>query len=290
MKLSNKRRGMTLLVFAVFLILLISGCARRIPAGDSTSQIEQRKTIVVGLDETFVPMGFRAKNGQLSGFDIDLAKAVGKKIGLKMVFQPIDWDMKETELRNHTIDLIWNGYTETAERKQHVAFSLPYLTNQQIIAVTRASGVRTIADLKDKIIGAQTGSSAAQDIDRFPKLLKNRVKNHAPILYDSYNDAFIDLGANRIQGLVLDSVFGEYTIAHSADPKAYAIIKSGFPSEEFAVGMRKSDNQLRTKINRALRACAADGTITRLAKKWFGDAAVIAPTLEGLTTNSKSRQ
>lgn len=273
------RNWLLVLLTGGMLLGTLSGCARRIPKGDATQQIEQRGTVVVGLDETFVPMGFRAKDGQLTGFDIDLAKAVGKKINLRMVFQPIDWDMKETELRNHTIDLIWNGYTETAQRKQHVAFSLPYLVNQQVVAVTKKSGIHSIAQLKGQVVGAQTGSSAAQDIDDQPKILKNRIKGNAPILYDSYNDAFIDLRANRIQGLVLDSVFGEYTIAHSADPKAYRVLTSGFPSEEFAVGMRKQDTQLRRKINAALRATAADGTITRLAKKWFGDTAVVAPTL-----------
>ncbi|ERL66467.1 amino acid ABC transporter substrate-binding protein [Schleiferilactobacillus shenzhenensis] len=282
------RNVITGILAVVLLLLSAAGCAREIPKGDATSQIEQRGTIVVGLDETFVPMGFRAKDGQLSGFDIDLAKAVGKKIGLRMDFQPIDWDMKETELRNHTIDVIWNGYTITAQRKKQVAYSLPYLMNRQIIAVTKASGIRTVAQLKGKVVGAQTGSSAAMDIDDEPKILKNRIKDNTPILYDSYNDAFIDLKANRIQGLVLDSVFGEYTIAHSADPGAYRELNSGFPSEEFAVGMRKQDVRLRQKINTALRAAAADGTITRLAKKWFGDAAVVSPTLR--STSSTPRQ
>ncbi len=82
------------------------------------------------MDDTFVPMGFREKNGSLEGFDIDLARAVFKRYGIKADFQTIDWSMKETELRNQTIDLIWNGYTVTPQRKKtgiDVAFLLEEL-------------------------------------------------------------------------------------------------------------------------------------------------------------------
>jgi ABC-type amino acid transport substrate-binding protein len=69
--------------------------------------------VIVGLDDSFVPMGFRERDGKLVGYDIDLAKAVFKQYGIKVDFQTIDWSMKETELKNGTIDLIWNGYSMT---------------------------------------------------------------------------------------------------------------------------------------------------------------------------------
>ena len=76
---------------------------------NSWQAIKSRGTLVIGVDDSFVPMDFRQKNGKLVGFDVDLAKAVCKEIGLKPDFQTIDWSMKETELRNGTIDVIWNG-------------------------------------------------------------------------------------------------------------------------------------------------------------------------------------
>src|SRR5699024_5801497 len=91
-------------------LFLLAGCGL---TRDLNKVNSGKDTIIVGMDEMFVPMGFRAKNGQLTGFDIDLAKAVSKQINQKIEFQPIDWDMKETELKNGTIDLIWNGYSKT---------------------------------------------------------------------------------------------------------------------------------------------------------------------------------
>lgn len=78
--------------------------------------------LVIGLDDTFVPMGFKNENGEIVGFDVDLANAVGKKLNKKVKFQSIDWSMKETELNNGNIDLIWNGYSITDERKEKVEF------------------------------------------------------------------------------------------------------------------------------------------------------------------------
>ena len=178
--------------------------------------------------------------------------------------------MKETELKNQTIDLLWNGYSVTPERKAKVAFSNDYLINHQILVTKTKSQINTLKDMKGKTLGVQTGSSGAFDLDAQPKLLKNMIANKTPILYDTFNDAFIDLDAGRIQGILMDEVYARYYIAHKPDPASYHIIGDSFPPEEFAVGMRKSDHVLREKINAGLKALKADGTIAKLQKKWFG--------------------
>ena len=99
-----------------FALCLLGGCSNsklRAEKVDNWARIKHHGTVVVGLDDSFVPMDFRQKNGRLVGYDVDLAKAVFKKCGLKPDFQTIDWSMKETELMNGTIDVIWNGYSKT---------------------------------------------------------------------------------------------------------------------------------------------------------------------------------
>ena len=93
---------------------------------DTWERIKKRGTLLIGVDDTFVPMDFRKKNGQLVGYDVDLSRAVAKVLGLKADFQSIDWSMKETELKNGTIDCIWNGYTATPARQKRIAFSRVY--------------------------------------------------------------------------------------------------------------------------------------------------------------------
>ena len=96
---------------------------------DKWDTYESDKSITIGFDNTFVPMGYEDDKGQNVGFDIDLANAVFAEYGIKVKWQSINWDMKETELNNGTIDLIWNGYSVTDERQEKVLFTDPYMMN-----------------------------------------------------------------------------------------------------------------------------------------------------------------
>ncbi|WP_334115377.1 amino acid ABC transporter substrate-binding protein [Ligilactobacillus sp.] len=251
-------------------LFLLGGCSNsksRAEKVDNWAGIRHRGTVVVGLDDSFVPMDFRQKNGRLVGYDVDLARAVFKKCGLKPDFQTIDWSMKETELMNGTIDVIWNGYSKTSERMKKVAFSNPYLANDQVL-VTKGRNVRTVADMKGRTIGVQSGSSGYDCYVEYPELLKRHVRK--TIQYDTFNDAFLDLDAGRISGIVTDQVYASYVISHKSDPSSYHELSVGYPKEEFAVGIRKGDRTLRLKINRALKELKKDGTIKKIDHKWFG--------------------
>ncbi len=266
-------RRFTKLVVAAALAVVaftsMTACART-TTKNSWPRIQQTKKVVIGLDDSFVPMGFRAKSGKIVGYDIDLAKAVFKQYGIKCSFQTIDWSMKETELRNQTIDLIWNGYSVTPDREKVVKFSQPYLKNHQVLVTKAKDNINSFADMKGKTVGAQTGSSGAADIDAQPKLLKNLVKDKEPVLYDTFNDAFIDLNADRIQGIVIDEVYARYYVAHQKNPSDYTITDGSFPAESFAIGMRKTDDVLADKINAALDKLEANGQLAKIQKKWFG--------------------
>ena len=258
-----KKKFLYLILFFCSLTLL-TACSERT---NSWQAIKERKTLVIGIDDSFVPMDFREKNGTLVGFDVDLAKAACKKLGLKAQFQPIDWDMKETELRNGTIDVIWNGYTKTKARAKKENFTRPYLTNEQILVTRKNEGISTYKEMKGKILGMQTGSSGADDFDSYPKVLKNRVKN--TVQYDNYNDAFLDLKAERINGLLIDSVYGDYYLKHTKNGEDFSKTTLPYPNEEFAVGVSKKNKTLTKKLHQVLDQLEKDGTIKRLEKKWF---------------------
>ncbi|HIY91914.1 transporter substrate-binding domain-containing protein [Companilactobacillus sp. HBUAS56275] len=269
-----------LLIFmALFLLALgLSGCsdnkksvAQEANTTDTWNHIKKRGRVIIGLDDTFVPMGFREKNGKLVGYDIDLAKAVFKQYGIKADFQPIDWNMKETELRNQTIDLIWNGYTITPARKKQLAFSRPYMANQQVLVTKTNENITSFKDMQNKILGVQTSSSGASLLDEHPTKLKNYIKNRTPVLYDSFNNALMDLDDQRIQGLLIDSVYAGYYISKEKDPASYRITRGGFTGEDFAVGMRKGDKTLKKKIDNGLQHLANTGELQKINKKWFGN-------------------
>lgn len=272
------KKWQTWLLLIVILVptVLLSGCesvTKRAHTTDTWSKIERRGKVTVGLDDSFVPMGFRQKNGKLVGYDIDLARAVFKQYGIKVDFQTIDWSMKETELNNGTIDLIWNGYTITDARKKTVLFSRPYAQNQQILVTKKQSHITNFADMKGKTLGVQNGSTGTDVLDKNPKMLKDYIKGHKAVLYDTFPEAFIDLNANRIQGILMDKVYAQYYIKHQSDSSAYSTyISKQIPSEDFAVGMRKGDVTLKKKIDTALGKMQKNGQLKQINEKWFGEA------------------
>lgn len=151
-----------------------------------------------------------------------------------------------------------------------MAFSDTYLNNDQVLVTLKKSKIKSFADMQGKVLGAQTGSSGAQDIDAHPKLLKDRIKNHEAVTYDSFTNAFIDLNVGRIKGLLIDSTYANYYIKHQAHPEDYRVTVGNFPKEKFAVGLRKGDVTMRRKINAGLKRLAENGTLEKINEKWFG--------------------
>lgn len=264
-----KKKFLLILMLCLFCVG-VTGCqnvAKRANTQDTWARIVQKKQVVVGLDNSFVPMGFVKKNGQLTGYDVELARKVFQRYGIKVNFQTIDWSMNATELRNGTIDLIWNGYSITPQRKEKVAFSRPYLRNGQVLVVRKNSVIKTFAQMNGKELGLQTGSTAEQWYESKQSVLKAK----KAILYDQIPNSFLDLNANRIQGILLDEVYANYYLAHMAKKSDYRVIKnSQVPADLFAVGMRKGDKTLRQKVNASLLALQRNGQLEQLNEKWFG--------------------
>ncbi|MBC1533961.1 amino acid ABC transporter substrate-binding protein [Listeria seeligeri] len=257
-------------IMAIISLTLVA-CGSDETKEDQWKRIEKNKEVVIGLDDSFVPMGFRDKDDNLVGFDIDLAKAVFAEYGIKAKFTPIDWTMKESELKNGSIDLIWNGYTVTDARKKKVAFSNPYMKNEQVLVTLKSSNIKEFSDMKDKTLGAQNGASSIDDMAKKPEVLTDIIANNEPELYDTFDVAFIDLNNKRIDGLIIDEVYARYYIDKQKNKDDYNIITGGFDPTDFAVGMRKSDKKLQTKVNDAFKTLYDEGKMQEISKKWFGD-------------------
>ena len=279
----KKRKGILgLLALVGMAVMSLAGCTQLAsnPTVDNWDKYQQQKSITVGFDNTFVPMGFEEKNGNYAGFDIELAKYVSKKLGITVHFQPIDWDMKETELQNGTIDAIWNGYSATDERREKVAFTIPYMQNTQILVVKKTSGIHSVEDMTGKVLGAQNGSSGMLDFEEHPEVLKNRIKGGDADQYQSVNEAIIDLKNDRIDALLIDRVYADYYLTTEGIADEYDTIPSGFESESFAVGVRPADKKLLEALNQAFKELYQEGIFQQISQKWFGED-VATPEVKG---------
>ncbi|GMA07233.1 glutamine ABC transporter substrate-binding protein [Tetragenococcus halophilus subsp. flandriensis] len=258
----KKFKGFALMLISIF---LLSAC--------SSGEYNDAKDadVVIGLDDTFVPMGFRDDEGNLTGFDIDLAKAVFALNDTTVAFQTIDWSMKETELNNGTIDLIWNGYSQTPEREEKVAFSEPYMSNSQLLVTSKDSGIDSVEEMDGKILGAQEGSSGYNSFTQNPEVLKDRVDSEEATLYDSFNEAFIDLENSRIDGLLIDRVYAEYYLKQNEQTDDFNLVETPYEDENFAVGIRKDDDELLEEINDGFNELQENGEFAEISEKWFGE-------------------
>lgn len=262
-------------IIACSVVALLSlgfvGCSSGETAAGTTkvANAMDKEILVVGVDDTFAPMGFKDESGEMVGLDVDLAKAMGEKLGKTIEFQTIDWSMKETELNAGNIDFIWNGYTITDERKAQVAFGTPYLKNKQIIITLADSDIQSKADLKDKTVAAQTGSSAVDAIESEPDVLAS-FKDGKPVTYESNNDVLMDLEAGRVDAAVADEVIVRYYISKKGEEK-FRILEENFGDEEYGVGMRKSDTQLVEAFNKAYAELKEEGKLAEISIKWFGE-------------------
>lgn len=274
-----KRRieKMMMILTTVIMAVGMSGCGTADKETTTTGTLDQAKvksgmdkeTLVVGLDDTFAPMGFRDEKGEIVGFDIDLAKAIGEKLGKKIEFQSIDWTMKETELNGGNIDFIWNGYSITDERKEQVAFGTPYLKNRQIIVTLADSDITSKADLAGKVVGAQTGSSAVAAIEGEPEV-EAAFKDGKPVTYESNNDVLMDLEAGRIDAAVADEIIVRYYMRKKGEEK-YKVLADDFGQENYGVGMRKDDTALVEAFNKAYDELKEEGKLAEISTEWFGE-------------------
>lgn len=262
------------LITLIITVLIATGCAsggKEKPRKDNWNDFQTYKKVVIGFDNTFVPMGFQDKSGKNIGFDIDLANAVFEKYGIKVEWQAINWDLKETELKNGNIDLIWNGYSKTEERESVVQFTKQYMVNEQVIVAKKSKNIKSISQLKDKVLGAQNGSSGYDTFNEKPEVLKNIVKNNDATQYESFNEALIDLENDRIDALLIDRVYANYYLKQQNKLDDYSILNAGYESEAFAVGARKADITLVNKINEAFYELYKTGKFQEVSKKWFGE-------------------
>ena len=236
-------------------------------AGTTTAETAEAAggTLIVGFDQDFPPMGFVGDNGEYTGFDLDLAKEAASRLGLEYKAQPVAWDSKDMELESGNIDCIWNGFTITG-REDDYTWTTPYMANKQVFVVANDSDIKSQADLAGKVVEVQADSSAEaalkenQDLaNTFGQLLTT----------PDYNTAFMDLEQGAVDAVAMDVIVAGYQIKQrNAD---FKILDDSLSEEEYGVGFKKGNTELRDKVQGALEEMAADGTLAKISDEWFGE-------------------
>ncbi len=255
-------------IFALALaMVMLSLMGLALAEEPAVQAILDKGTFVLGLDDSFPPMGYRDEAGEIVGFDIDLATEVCKRLGVELVKQPIDWSAKEMELSSGNIDCIWNGMSITPEREESMAMSFPYLNNQIVFYVLKDSGIATLEDLAGKKVAVQSGSYAEEVMDSEAyAALKGSVAE--VLAFDEYLTALMDLEQGGVDAVLIDRVVAEYKISGmGADNIVPAV---ALEDDNYGIGFRKEDGALRDKVQSILIEMKKDGTLAEISAKWFG--------------------
>jgi len=222
-------------------------------------------TFTVGFDAEYPPYGYMDENGDYTGFDLELAQAVCDLEGWELVKNPINWDSKDMELNSGAIDCVWNGFTING-REDDYTWSLPYVDNSQVIITSDNSGISSLADLAGRTVGVQAASAALELLQDSEGQKELGDTFGALQEFPDYNSAFVELQAGSIDAIAMDIGVAQYQLKSRGE--GFNILDETLNAEQYGVGFKKGNEELRDKVNADLQKLLDDGTFAKLAEKY----------------------
>lgn len=261
--MNKMKKSLALLLVSLLTVVIFAGCGKSSASGDSSlDNVKKAGTLVIGVDNTYPPMEFKDKDGNTVGFDIDISKAVGEKLGVKVKYVPTAWDGIFLALNSKKFDCIQSSVSITTDRQKTMIFTKPYIYGGNAIFLKADNTtIKSQDDFQGKTIGVQAGTTGADVVDKMTGL--KGVKK-----YDAMTDVFLDLQNGRVDAVVSDPQVGDYFIANQKDK--FKRIKTALNKEPEAVAFRKADVALKDAYDKALDDLKKDGTLSKLSQKWFG--------------------
>ncbi len=268
-------RALFLLIF--FTLAITTSCGPRVirkkkrDKDISFARIMVKKEITVGLEDNFPPFAFRDEmTAQLKGFDIDLTRAICKKLEVRPKFKRINWAQKDFLLNSRSIDCIINAFSYSPSRDKTFTLSEPYIRTAGILTVMKDSSYFHIEDLLDKKIGVQAASSMI-------KTLRTAAKKHGGLAniqtFASADKALEALEKGEIDAVAHDVLVINDLAEHGGKP--YRIIPQPLDADEYVIAFKKGDIIFKEKVESALLELAEDGTLEKISKKWFGSDIIV---------------
>ena len=282
-----KRWIAVLTAFALLLSLaaVSAGCQKK--SGKSSSQSASKSTpsfvytpasaLVIGIDPTFAPMGFKS-GGDYTGFDVDCAREVAKRLGMSLQVKEIKWADKDAVLNSGAVNCIWNGYSASIPRNDAFTLSQGYMIGYQVAVVKKDSKIVTFAGLKGKKVAVAAGSSALEILNKNTKLKKTFAKLDT---FTDCNDAVSKVESGGYDAIFIDQVFADYAIKNGKDLK---ILSAVLAKEKYVIAFQKGNSTLRNMIQNQMQAMKNDGTLAQISTKWFGSDVTLNPN--GTTVTS----
>ena len=254
----------------VLAAVLLAGAALHATAADLLETVKARGTLKVAMEGTYPPFNYKdAKSGQLAGYDVDVARLLAARLGVKVEFVTTEWSAILAGLASNKYDVIVGQVGITAQREQAFDFSIPYIYSapQLIVRNDAQTSYAALADLKGKRLGVGQGSVYEQQAKAVSGI---EVRS-----YPSAPETLRDLSIGRLDAALNDSLMTAYLLKTSTLP-----IKAGAKVgkvERMGIPFKKGNPQWKAALDKALTEAGADGSLKAISVKWFGSDVSKAP-------------
>lgn len=258
------KKKLSVILVLMLCISIFAGCSSSNKGkDDSLDSVKKAGVLKVGLSDDYPPMEFRDKDSNKdAGFDIDVANAVAKKLGVKLKIVTNAYDGIFLALNSKKFDYVQSTVSITDERKKKMLFSDPYINGGCAIFLKSGdNSIKSPDDLKGKVVGCQAGTTSQEALSKLSGL--KDVKK-----YEATTDAFLDLQNGRIEALVADPMVGDYYMVKN--PGKYKKVEKYLGKEPIGAAFRKNDKALRDAYQKAYDELKKDGTISKISNNWFG--------------------
>lgn len=266
MKKKNNLRTLSVMVVLVLAITLTIG-GMRASAGNTTTtdtsfkNIKAKGELVVGLCAQYAPFESRnEKTGKIEGFDIDLAKALGEKLNLKIKIVDAEWEALLGGVIKGDYDVLITCMAKKEASVKNINMSDIYYKLNEIIVVNKDNTtIKSKSDLKGKTVGVQTATSSEQAADKLKGLKEVKRYNRTP-------EAFIDLKNKRIDAVIVGYAYAATAMKNVKDLK---IIDSPVDSSDIVMVSKKGSDSLTKNLNEALAGIKSNGKYKQAVDKWL---------------------
>ena len=249
-------------------------------SGNASGGSNNQQTIAIGSDIPYKPFEYRTNDDELTGFDVEIAEAVfGKQLGMTPNFKTTSFDGIIQSLNQNNFRVIMSAMTITDKRAKKVDFSDPYFTAYQTIIVLQNSDISKKSDLKGQTVGVQKGTTGA---DAAAELKKEFDGDLTVKSYDQIADAFSALMNNQVVAVVNDNTVNAGFVDSHSDAVRFvegegeaANQGKNAPSyltltvEEYGIAFRQNDDELRKRVNEALKTIRNNGSYDKIYNNYF---------------------
>lgn len=247
------------LILAILMVASLAACGGNTDDA-ATADSDAKQELVMGTNAAFPPYEYYDEDGKtIIGIDAEIAQAVADKLGMKLTIKDMEFDSLLTAVQSNAVDIVFAGLTVSEERKQSVDFSVTYATGVQVVIVPEGSDIASVDDLAGKTIGVQAGTTG--DIYCTDEFGQENVKQ-----FQNGALAVAALQNGQVDCVVIDN---EPAKAFVKANEGLKILDTEYAVEDYAAAISKENTELTAKVNEAMEALKADGTIDAIIAKYI---------------------